>query len=82
MVTRTELTLRVEELEKQVIAQTDLTDRVDALVLLVATNKDSIQKMTVADTLLCNAVVDLQKKVSALNSPKPVEKKIKSNTRR
>ena len=81
MVTRTELTLRVEELEKKVIAQTDLTDRVDALELLVATNKESVQKMTVADTLLCKAVVDLQKEVSALKSPKP-EKKEKTKSKR
>ena len=75
MVTRTELTRRVEVLEQKVLSQTNLTDRVVALEQSLSDANKIVQTSTITVTLLCKAVADLQKEVESLkNPPKKVDK--------
>ena len=75
MVTRTELTRKVEVLEQKVLSQTNLTDRVTTLEQRLYDSNKIVQTTTVTTTILCKAVTDLQKEVEALkNPPKKVDK--------
>ena len=83
MVTRTELTQRVEVLEQKILAQTNLTDRVVALELELSNANKLLQTTTVTITILCKAVADLQKEVECCkNSPQLTEKKEKTRNMR
>lgn len=77
MVTRTELTQRVEVLEQKVLTQINLTDRITALELICEENTKTLQNLTVTSSLLSESVVNLQKELTTLKSPKKIEKKVK-----
>ena len=82
MVTRTELTRRVEALEQKVLVQTHLTDRVTALELVVEENKQYLQNLATTASLLSKSVVDLQTELVSLKIPQKVEKEKSKRTKK
>jgi len=74
VVTRTELTKRVEILEAQIIAQTNLTENVETLEAKVTNQEQTINNLSSTVSVLCTSLVDLQKKVAELPKKKTKRK--------
>lgn len=77
MVTRTELTKRVETLEAQIISQTNLTKNVETLESKVTVQERTLQNLSNTVSIFGSTLASLQKEVANLATAKPTKKRTK-----